>query len=221
MIVLVVGMHRSGTSLVGSILNYYGFNMGDTRVANQHNVNGYFEDKKFLELNKYILSSLGSSWYDLPSEEKIKLKSKEISLKYHSFFENLQLEKNLGFKDPRASIFLKFILKALPSDTKIIYCNREKDGVINSLREKFIGKDLSAYLFDRYNNSIKEALENKKYLLINYEDFSSDPKKNIKKIINFLKLEFDEGSLKLVLSRKKLKSKNRFFIFKGFIREIF
>ena len=46
MIILVVGMHRSGTSLVGSILNHYGFYM-HTREANQHNVNGYFEDKKF------------------------------------------------------------------------------------------------------------------------------------------------------------------------------
>lgn len=54
--VVVAGMHRSGTSLVGSMLGAAGVAMGDRQLAaDAHNPRGYFEDVDFLTLQRRML----------------------------------------------------------------------------------------------------------------------------------------------------------------------
>src|SRR5450759_4073672 len=53
---IVTGMHRSGTSLVASLLAAWNVRMGDRLLpADRGNPTGYFEDVDFLELNRRIL----------------------------------------------------------------------------------------------------------------------------------------------------------------------
>lgn len=53
---IVAGMHRSGTSFVGSLLDAWNVSMGDRLLpADRGNPTGYFEDVDFLELNRHIL----------------------------------------------------------------------------------------------------------------------------------------------------------------------
>ena len=55
--IVVAGMHRSGTSLISSVLAAMHVDMGhDTLVADRNNVRGYFEDIEFLELHRRILN---------------------------------------------------------------------------------------------------------------------------------------------------------------------
>ena len=55
-------MHRSGTSLVASIMSALSIDMGqDLLPADSNNVRGYFEDVEFLELQRAILSASCSS----------------------------------------------------------------------------------------------------------------------------------------------------------------
>jgi hypothetical protein len=54
--IVVAGMHRSGTSFVTSILHAAGYAMGDALLAaDGANVNGYFEDVEFLDVNRRML----------------------------------------------------------------------------------------------------------------------------------------------------------------------
>ncbi len=54
--IVVAGMHRSGTSLVASILSSLGVDMGERQLAaDRHNPRGYFEDVDFLTLNREML----------------------------------------------------------------------------------------------------------------------------------------------------------------------
>jgi GT2 family glycosyltransferase len=54
--VIVTGMHRSGTSLVASILAACGVDMGDRLLAaDRHNPRGYFEDVEILDLQREML----------------------------------------------------------------------------------------------------------------------------------------------------------------------
>jgi hypothetical protein len=54
--IVVAGMHRSGTSLVASILSSLGVDMGERQLAaDRHNPRGYFEDLDFLALNREML----------------------------------------------------------------------------------------------------------------------------------------------------------------------
>lgn len=56
--VVVAGMHRSGTSLVASVLSTLGVDMGSRLLpADAHNRRGYFEDEGFLSLNRRLLDA--------------------------------------------------------------------------------------------------------------------------------------------------------------------
>jgi len=62
-IVIVLGMHRSGTSAFTGALKIAGFDLGrDIMQANEYNVKGYFENNKIVELNDKILDYFNASW---------------------------------------------------------------------------------------------------------------------------------------------------------------
>jgi glycosyltransferase involved in cell wall biosynthesis len=57
-VLVVAGMHRSGTSFVASLLHRSGCRMGEARLpADAHNRPGYFEDLEFLDLNRRMLAA--------------------------------------------------------------------------------------------------------------------------------------------------------------------
>lgn len=63
--VLVVGMHRSGTSAVTRVLNLLGCDLPKTLMApGPTNESGHWESDAFYDLNNRILESAGSYWHD-------------------------------------------------------------------------------------------------------------------------------------------------------------
>jgi len=83
-IVIVLGMHRSGTSAFTGTLKIAGLDLGsDIMQANEYNVKGYFENNKIVELNDKILSYFKASWdsmFFLPEkwEEDERLKQSKL-----------------------------------------------------------------------------------------------------------------------------------------------
>lgn len=69
--VLVLGMHRSGTSMLGGVLDRLGCQGARTHLkATPSNPKGYFESPEIMKLNDAILATLGSRWDDWrPIEE--------------------------------------------------------------------------------------------------------------------------------------------------------
>ena len=56
-LVVILGMHRSGTSLVTSSLPLLGFPVGDNlMLGNEDNPRGFFEDLDVVSLNDDLLS---------------------------------------------------------------------------------------------------------------------------------------------------------------------
>lgn len=63
--VLVLGMHRSGTSLLGGLLEQLGCKGAKSKLApSQWNPKGYFESPSVMNVNDAILDALGSRWDD-------------------------------------------------------------------------------------------------------------------------------------------------------------
>ena len=63
--ILVVGMHRSGTSAVARVLNILGCDLPATLLSfNPTNERGHWESRKIVSLNDELLASAGSSWHD-------------------------------------------------------------------------------------------------------------------------------------------------------------
>ena len=65
LLLVVLGMHRSGTSALAGVLTLLGFQAGKTLLpANGFNERGYFEDSLLVHQHDVLLRALGYSWDD-------------------------------------------------------------------------------------------------------------------------------------------------------------
>ncbi len=63
--ILILGMHRSGTSALTRVINFLGFNLPRTLIpASQHNVKGFWETQVLADFHDRVLRSAGSYWHD-------------------------------------------------------------------------------------------------------------------------------------------------------------
>lgn len=147
--VVVIGMHRSGTSLLVKVLEKLGVFMGEDQ---EHNRESLF----FIWINKWILRQAQTSWdnpenYEYFSEEAKEamipiIKNRLTSLHKKEYFGKLKNQSSFseisfpwGWKDPRNTITID-IWEKIFGQLKIIHIYRNPIDVINSLykREKGI-----------------------------------------------------------------------------------
>lgn len=63
---IVLGMHRSGTSALAGVLGHLGAALPrDLMAASNRNAKGFFESNLVMNLNDRILESAGSNWWDI------------------------------------------------------------------------------------------------------------------------------------------------------------
>lgn len=130
---VILGMHRSGTSVVTSALASAGLAIGDRLVeAAPGNDEGHFEDRDFVELHARILraNGLGSEGYATSASIHI---PPELEAEAHTIVANRrQAGKPWGWKDPRATLFLDFWLSLLP-EARFLMLFRRPWAVVDSL----------------------------------------------------------------------------------------
>ena len=121
--VFIMGMHRSGTSLVTGLLKRCGLHVGTKLLMHaSDNPKGHYEEKRFLDLNNKILRRNGGDWEHPPT-----------SLAYHGL-EPLMIQflkrdewkrEFVGWKDPRICLTFPLWHKLIyPEKIKIIYIIR-------------------------------------------------------------------------------------------------
>lgn len=140
-LVFVIGMHRSGTSVVARLANLLGMNISRSLISSDsNNEQGYWEPIEIVNLNEKILSSLKSSWFDpspLPierlltcAEGQLGVRATEILLK------ELSGGNKWVFKDPRFCRLFPFwhaILKKIGIEPSILIPCRHPEEVAASL----------------------------------------------------------------------------------------
>ena len=109
--IVVLGMHRSGTSLVAGLLRRLGVNMGASfRKPDRHNDLGYFGDLDWLSLNKALINDAGGRWFNPPNEEDV-----DNALDVGRVEALVQARSGLwGFKDPRTVFTIHALEHYLP-----------------------------------------------------------------------------------------------------------
>ena len=131
-ILIITGMHRSGTSLTASLLQSAGLDIGERLMGvDKGNDKGHFENLDFVELHQNILFSIELSiagWtlenQIYPPQEYVQ-KAKELVAKNRS--------KNIwGWKDPRSTLFLEFWADLLP-EANFLFVYRSPSEVVDSL----------------------------------------------------------------------------------------
>ena len=138
--ILILGMHRSGTSALTGLLSMCDVYLGsELMAANFANEKGYFENNKICKLNENLLLQIDSSWDDVFfNEQKLeKITSSRIlkdlietEFKYCDIF---------AIKDPRLvflfPVYIK-ILNELNINVKIIIPYRNPLEVASSLAKR-------------------------------------------------------------------------------------
>lgn len=144
--VIIIGMHRSGTSLITNILNKMGLYIGN-------NLNNNYESKFFVRTNDFLLRRTGGSWVSpeplnyLLSNPKLNLtatKKLNYFLNSINFIDYLGLSNilarkkekilngNWGWKDPRNTFTLPLWKNIFPN-AKIVYIRRNGVDVAHSI----------------------------------------------------------------------------------------
>src|ERR1051326_3937827 len=130
-VVCVLGMHRSGTSLITRMLNFLGVDLGPEEhllEPAECNPKGFWEHQGFVAINDAVLEQLGghwdepprcsSGWERLPKLNALKTRARSLIQK------EFATAQQWGWKDPRTCLTLPFWQDLLPS-MHYVLCGRE------------------------------------------------------------------------------------------------
>ena len=195
--VVILGFHRSGTSMVTRIVNLLGVSLGaeDQLLPpeDRDNARGYWEPRWMIELNEELLATLGSGtfepfapepgWERSPALEPLRERARSL-LDRH--FEG---EARWGWKDPRTSLTLPFWREVAGRPLASVICVRSPaDAVASALRRGVVDMHRWSYA-ERWLDYTARALIDttpQERLLVFYEDVLRDPVQEARRLASFL-----------------------------------
>ncbi len=196
-IICVTGMHRSGTSLVMHLLSICGVHLGskdDLMSPTEDNLDGYWENWRFVKVNHGIIAKLGGSWdnppaslEDLATTKRLKTLRAEAG-KLLREFDGCSL---WGWKDPRTSLSLSFWKNLIPS-LKVVVCLRNPWEVGLSLRRRrHTPSPLGLTLWRSYNQKILDTTTPTERIITHYDAYFTRPEAELRRVLNYLDIEPD------------------------------
>jgi GT2 family glycosyltransferase len=157
--ILVLGMHRSGTSAVTRVLNLMGVHLGSSlKGAAQDNPKGFWEHNEVVTIHEALLAALGMSWDDprrLPDGWIELPAAREAVASIVQLVEREFRPVNLwAVKDPRLCRFVplwKEALGRLHMQPRVLLVTRDPREVAESLRARNdIPESVAELLWARY-----------------------------------------------------------------------
>jgi glycosyltransferase involved in cell wall biosynthesis len=217
-IVLVLGMHRSGTSALTKSLELLGVNLGtELHQPRYDNPKGFWEDKDCVAINDELLSYFSSSWDDLYLEDTSKLQSpkiEELRIRARELLKTRVSTLGLwGFKDPRSSRlvpFWKLVLQDLNYFPLFVIAVRNPLSVAASLTKRDqLPIERSIYLWQQHNLSALTETFGEKRLVVDYDQLLADPIQQISRMAKNLELQMP------AIDSENLQSYCRIFLEEG------
>ena len=215
MITIVLGMHRSGTSVVAGILHFNKISMGTYETfwprPLPQNPKGFYENYDFRKINDTILqeSDYNTKHYKiripiLEPSKNIKRKMMEIVGNYDSKFENW------GWKDPRTCLTISnwvdiFKEVNLIEKVNIIFVSRKSLSVARSLKKRnaipiLQGVNLWKVYTERAISFCE--LSNIPTLYLSFEKILKRPISECEKLFNFLSRPFNRSIVSDFVEKK-------------------
>ncbi|GAA0544248.1 adenylyl-sulfate kinase [Chitinophaga japonensis] len=146
-IMVITGMHRSGTSMLAQWLHKCGLHVGHEIIGpGTGNEDGHFEDRAFFDMHRAILAALqlpqdGMIGHPLPAltaaqvaEIKALLNDRQVQ------------QRQWGWKEPRTCLFLPVYRQLLPENALYLVIWRDFHTVVSSLIRRLYLIDLSTAL---------------------------------------------------------------------------
>ncbi|HEY2591950.1 MAG TPA: sulfotransferase [Steroidobacteraceae bacterium] len=205
-LIVVLGMHRSGTSAITRGLKALGVELGDNLYAPDPEINakGYWEDADLAGLNIRLLQALDSEWHDtrpLPCDFVDRLTSGGFLLQAVDLLRaKLQSHRVFGFKDPRNSLLLPFWKRAFAElDSRVVYvlAVRNPLSVIESLarRDQFDFKKSAQLWLLHSVHMLENTSFEKERVVVDYDILMESPGDALRRIGRALALDVIPGEL--------------------------
>jgi hypothetical protein len=190
--VLVIGMHRSGTSAVAGVLGSLGFGLAreDDRMEWPESNPEHWESLSLGLHNEGLLNALGGSWDAPPDLPRHWEHSARILSGGDSGSLLARAYPRPGpavWKDPRACILLPYWRTVLPGPIAAVFVWRAPMAVAHSLLQRD-GMPLAAglALWERYNRCAVEALNGVDTYVIDYRSVMADPSRFVQACADWL-----------------------------------
>lgn len=198
--IVVLGMHRSGTSLLALILKELGVNMGEkTLEGTSSNPYGHEEDIEFLRINQNMLRAMGGSWDFPPREDVIAKKISRFSDTIQNIIEQRDSNNMIwGWKEPRTTLLMEAYSKYL-NNPKYICMYRNVEDVAKSLKKRNmmpVSKGIS--LANEYNERMEkflQSVEKSNIMKISFEEMNQNSTEVIYELIDFLDINPDSKQI--------------------------
>ena len=215
-VVVVLGMHRSGTSLCSHILSILGVDMTDTILPpgaaslGADNQRGHWERWEIVEFHDRILSFFNRSYFtpfhDLPLPIAWWTDSRVVAVRREiiEFLETRMGRGLFGFKDPRTVRLMPMwhqIIREVRLVPKIVFCLRNPAQVARSLTARDrIDTDTAEYRWFSYVADFFRYTKDYDICTVEYETWFEDPTTNLYKLFDFLQLGWSQSEFDLDLT---------------------
>lgn len=201
-LILVLGMHRSGTSLIARSLQCLGVNLGErAEWTGPDNPSGFWEDQDILAIDDAVLARYGARWDTVSLDLSRPVVISDLSaMARRVLADKLDRYPIFGIKDPRMCRLLPFwkpVFKHLQCEVAIVRVWRSTQEVVRSLvqRNHISPKDafelVSAHelaVEEDYDETWPEAV-------ISYHSMVSHPAHEVRYMAHKLSLPVDEERL--------------------------
>lgn len=198
-LIIIAGMHRSGTSAVTGLVRDLGVTLGDNLAAGHKGINdkGYMEDLALIDLHETLLWSLPSAWFDI---EPVDLNAVPEAGKQQA----LEAMKELlggyfkqadicAIKDPRLCLFIPFWIEAceqLCIDIQFIIPIRHPNSVAASIEKRDnIPAELSLLIWAKYMLASEAYTRGYSRMFVAYEALVQTPSEHASQLADWIGVE--------------------------------
>lgn len=204
-VILVVGMHRSGTSLATRALQALGVALGDNLAVEPapDNAKGHWEDRDLIELNKQVLAALALQWDLVGANDEALMEAPSLKPLVEQAQALLRAKAAKhpvwAFKDPRTARLWPFWRRVLLTGEQFhigfVWALRHPSAVAQSLARRDGFDSLKSHLlWLNHNLNLFEDVIANPHVLIDYDRMLEQPRREISRIADALALEPADGS---------------------------
>jgi len=188
---MVLGMHRSGTSATSGMLSLCGFDLGRSVMGgNWANPKGFYENLLITDFNEDLLHYLHVNWHNTLGLHGEWWKLEQIDLYKGKLWKIIQKDfpdsDLLLFKDPRLCVLLPLyitVLKELNINFSFILTSRHPVDIAKSLLERDSFIETKSYnLWMDYMLKAENYSRGHSRLVVNYDEILREPLRILSKI---------------------------------------
>ncbi len=205
---VVLGMHRSGTSAIAGLLEQLGVFMGARLFGPQKGVNekGFFENSKLVAINEQLFDRLLQRWddpyalnfqaYDLSALSEFLPKARRLVMQEYS------PHRLWGMKDPRTSLHIQFwqeVFKSFSFEPCYILMVRNPMEVAQSVaRRDKISFEHTFRLWLNYTLSSYLACYQEKLKIVRFDTLMSSPGQILYELSENFSIGLDSKSVSFI-----------------------